>query len=150
MTLVWNILSCLRKKFYRLFCTSLSRKKHCPWNDILKCRIYEVTWTNIKDVGRTFEEFPSNCFQQVEGLLGHMWSILVSVEQYYPFRELFSSIVSDGLFNFQQRVAVLRRNWITTICDDLEKSIIHRTTQKNFPYLRKQKGIAFAIIANCK
>ena len=40
------------------------------------------------------------------------------------------------------------QNWITALCANLGKSIMHPTEQNNFPQLRKQKAKPFATIAN--
>ncbi|GBN06785.1 hypothetical protein AVEN_214892-1 [Araneus ventricosus] len=64
-----------------------------------------VTWGDIGTVRRILQDVPSKFFKELEGLLGHMRSSVV-LEKHYPIRELAPTLILDGLFELQQRVAI--------------------------------------------
>ncbi len=50
------------------------------------------------------QDLSSKCFKELNGLVGHMW-LSVVLQKHYPFRELGSTLILDGLFEIHQRVA---------------------------------------------
>ncbi len=53
-----------------------------------------VTWGHIRVVRRMWQDLPS----KLDDLVGNMWPSVV-LQKHYPFRELVSTLVLDGLFN---------------------------------------------------
>lgn len=94
-------------------------------------RRYRKTWGYIEAIWRMLEDFLLKYFQQVKGLLGHMWPSVV-LQQHYPSWELHNALAFGDLFMHQQNIAAPQINCITALYFELEESIIHQTKQHNF------------------